>query len=469
MSKWLPVILCGGSGTRLWPLSREAFPKQFVALQGAHSLFQQTLLRLAGVPEQLPPLLLTHETHRFLVAEQLRQIQQPSAAILLEPQAQGTAPALTLAALWAQQHQPDALLLVMPSDHLLASPEAFQALLPRAAKLAESGQIVSFGIVPDRPETGYGYVRAEGERLVEFIEKPPLDQAQAYVASGDYLWNSGMYVMRAQTWLEELECWDPDSLWACRQAFAHGSVDAAFVRPRRADFAKAACRSIDYAVMELTARGAVLALAAGWSDVGSWDALHALAPADDRGNTCVGDVVSVAASGNLLRSSGRLLAVVGVDNLLVVETPDAVLVAPRERAQEVRQLVTALKDQQRPETENHRKVARPWGFYETVDRGERFQVKRITVHPGQALSTQWHHHRSEHWVVVRGTARVTRGEETFLLTENQSTYIPVGTLHRLENPGTLELELIEVQSGAYLGEDDIVRVDDRYDRHLDPV
>lgn len=461
---WLPVILCGGSGTRLWPLSREHFPKQFVALESGRSLFQETLQRLAGLPEVLGPLILTHEEHRFLVAEQLRQIDAQPEAILLEPLARSTAPALTLAALWASEHQPDALLLVMPSDHAMRKPAAFRAQLPRAAELAREGKIVTFGVVPDRPETGYGYIQAEGERIRAFVEKPDAAAAARLLATGDHLWNSGIFVCRSEAWLRELETYSPEILQACREAMNQAIQDQSFLRPGRDAFAACPSRSIDYAVMEATPAGAVLPLDAGWSDVGSWDALKALYPMDDDGNACQGDVLTHASSGNLLRSSGRLLTAVGVQNLLVVETPDAVLVASQEHAQDVRELVGQLRAQARPEAENHRKVARPWGCYETVDRGERFQVKRITVYPGQALSKQMHHHRSEHWVVVKGTAKVTRGEEVFLLTENQSTYIPVGTVHRLENPGTIDLELVEVQSGPYLGEDDIVRYEDRYQR-----
>ncbi|MEZ0374730.1 MAG: mannose-1-phosphate guanylyltransferase/mannose-6-phosphate isomerase [Candidatus Sericytochromatia bacterium] len=477
MNTWLPVILCGGSGTRLWPLSREHFPKQFVALAADRSLFQQTLLRLQGLQDpqggqgesviQGEPgaLILCHEEHRFLVSEQLRQIAHTPAAILLEPLARSTAPALTLAALWAREHQPGALLLVMPSDHAIQRPEAFRALLPRAAELAAAGRIVTFGVVPDGPETGFGYIRAQGEQILDFVEKPDLETARDYLTSGGYLWNSGIFALQAETWLGELGRQAPELLEAGQSAYAAGSADAAFYRPGREAFAACPARSIDYAVMEHTSRGAVLALDAGWSDVGSWGALKALYPSDAAGNACQGDVLTHQASGNLLRSSGRLLTAVGVKDLLVIETPDAVLVASQDHAQEVRNLVSELRRQSRPEAENHRKVARPWGFFETVDKGERFQVKRITVHPAQALSKQMHHHRSEHWVVVNGTAKVTRGEEVFLLTENQSTYIPVGTVHRLENPGTIDLELIEVQSGPYLGEDDIVRFEDIYQRH----
>lgn len=463
---WLPIILCGGSGTRLWPLSREHFPKQFVALESGRSLFQQTLLRLEGLQDVLGAVIVAHEEHRFLVSEQLHQIEHQASAILLEPLARNTAPALTMAALWAERHQPEALLLIMPSDHAIQQPAAFLKQLDRAAELAQTGKIIAFGVVPQSPETGFGYIKARGEEILAFVEKPDYATAQAYLKEGCYLWNSGMFVCRSDVWLSQLAELRPAILSCCRQAFEQASTDQAFVRPEKTLFAECPAVSIDYAVMEGTPLGAVLPLDAGWSDVGSWDSLKALYATDANGNACQGDVLAYQASGNLLRSSSRLLTAVGVDNLLVVETPDAVLVASQEHAQNVKELVSELRAQQRPEAENHRKVARPWGFYETVDRGERFQVKRITVHPGQALSKQMHHHRSEHWVVVKGTARVTCGEKVYLLTENQSTYIPVGETHRLENPGTIDLELIEVQSGAYLGEDDIVRFEDIYQRNV---
>lgn len=460
----IPVILCGGSGTRLWPLSREHYPKQFVTLNSEYSLFQETLLRLSGQAEVSSAMIVSNEEHRFLVSEQLRQIQIDPQVIILEPEGRNTAPALTLAVLWACSHAPDSELMVMPSDQSLQQPEALRALLPRARELAQQGRIVTFGIVPDRPETGYGYIQAEGEQIRAFVEKPVAEIAEQMLRDGGYLWNSGMFVLKPQVWLEALQEHAPDILEACQKAYAEPRSDKNFWRPHKASFLATPARSIDYAVMEQIDTGSVLPLNAGWSDVGSWDALMMLSPQDDAGNVRIGDVLARKATRNYLRSSSRLLAVVGVSDLLVIETPDAVLVASQACAQDVRELAAELRQKQRPEAENHRKVARPWGSYETVDQGERFQVKRITVHPGQALSKQMHHHRAEHWVVVRGTAKVTKGDEVFLLSENQSVYIPLGTVHRLENPGSIDLELIEVQSGAYLGEDDIVRYEDRYQR-----
>ncbi len=464
MSTLIPVILCGGSGTRLWPLSREHYPKQFVALHAQRSLFQETLQRLKGLSDLGSPIIVSNEEHRFLVAEQLRQIKQQAAVIMLEPEGRNTAPALTLAALWAEEHQPESELMVMPSDHSVPHPEDFRALMPRARELARQGQIVTFGIVPDRPETGYGYIQAEGERLAAFVEKPSAERAAELLADGRYLWNSGMFVVTPAVWLKALAEHLPEMLKACREAYCDSKDDQTFLRPEKSAFLAGPSCSIDYAVMEKTDKGSVLPLDAGWSDVGSWDALMDLSELDANGNAISGDVLVRKASNNYLRSSGRLVAVVGVSDLLVVETPYAILVANQDCAQEIRELAGELRQQQRPEAANHRKVARPWGSYETVDQGERFQVKRITVHPGHALSKQMHHHRAEHWVVVRGTAKVTKGDEVFLLSENQSVYIPLGTVHRLENPGSIDLELIEVQSGPYLGEDDIVRFEDRYQR-----
>lgn len=460
-----PVLLCGGSGTRLWPLSREQYPKQFIALDGPLSLFQDTLLRLKGLKNSQPPLLVCHEDHRFLVLEQMRQIQLRSGDILLEPESRNTATALTLAALHHQAQNTSDMMLVLPSDHIIQQPEAFYTAVAAATPLAEAGRIVTFGIVPDRPETGYGYIQAEGHQIVAFVEKPPIAQAEQFLRSGHYLWNSGMFLCKATVWLSEIERLNPKILEACRLALSQGQQDQLFFRPAREAFAQAPAASIDYAVMEQTELGSVVSLDAGWSDLGSWRAVSSLRTPDDQGNSCRGEVIAIKSQGNLLESSGRLLAVVGVDNLIVVETADAVLVTHHDSHQDVRELVETLRAHQRPEVEQHRKVSRPWGAYETVDQGPQFQVKRITVQPGQALSLQMHHHRSEHWVVVRGTARVTRNQEVFMLSENQSTYIPLGAVHRLENPGSIPLELIEIQSGTYLGEDDIVRYDDRYQRH----
>jgi len=466
MVNLVPVVLCGGSGTRLWPLSREQFPKQFISLLSEHSLFQETLKRLQGLPQVQAALIVCHEAHRFLVAEQLRQIRYTSQKLLLEPEGRNTAAALTLAALWSQAQSPEAqVLLVLPSDHVISDIQAFHEAIAAGCSKAQAGQMVAFGVTPERPETGYGYIQAEGSQIRAFIEKPDLATAEAYLRSGQYLWNAGIFMCRPEVWLHEIESFAPDVLQACTQAVQAGQSDQLFFRPAQASFLASPALSIDCAVMEKTELGAVVSLAAGWSDLGSWDALQGIRPQDAHGNICRGDVVTFESHNNLLESTGRLLTAVGVNNLVVVETPDAVMVASQAYAQQVRQLAAELKAQARPEVENHRKVARPWGCYETVDKGPNFQVKRITVHPGQALSKQMHHHRSEHWVVVRGTARVTRGEEVSILSENQSTYIPLGMVHRLENPGTIPLELIEIQSGSYLGEDDIVRYEDLYQRH----
>lgn len=460
----VPVILCGGSGTRLWPLSRENFPKQFISLLGQASLFQQTLQRLKGIHNLGPVLVVGNDEHRFLMQEQLRQINLQAELLILEPEARNTAPAMTQAALWAEAHVPDAVLLVMPSDHVIMRPEGLHALMAEATALAESGRIVTFGVTPERPETGYGYIQVDGTQVLAFKEKPTLEVAASYYAAGNYLWNAGMFACQPQTWLKELAHYEPELLEHSRLAFAAGQMDGRFFRPEPAAFGQIPARSIDYAVMEHTQLAAVLPLEAGWSDVGAWSALREVSSLDPDGNVCEGDVLSHASQNNYLKSSSRLVAALGVKDLIVVETADAVLVASQDYAQEVKHVVAQLKAASRSEADNHLKVARPWGYYETVDRGERFQVKRITVHAGHSLSLQMHHHRAEHWVVVKGTAKVTRNQETFLLGENESVYIPLGATHRLENPGSIDLELIEIQSGSYLGEDDIVRFEDKYQR-----
>ncbi|MFZ5511967.1 MAG: mannose-1-phosphate guanylyltransferase/mannose-6-phosphate isomerase [Pseudomonadota bacterium] len=476
----VPVILSGGSGTRLWPLSREQYPKQLLPLTGADSLLQATALRLDGFQGAAvsAPLVVCNEEYRFITAEQLRQAGKPARAIVLEPVGRNTAPALTLAALAAARDGADPILLVMPADHVVTDCAAFQSAIAAGAEHAAWGAVATFGIVPDRPETGYGYIKAGkpvaggAVRHIEaFVEKPDLATAQSYLASGEYSWNSGIFMLRASVWLKAIRHFRPDIAGACETAFAGGASDADFFRVDRQAFVACPSDSIDYAVMEkLPAEhgsgiaAVVVPMVAGWSDVGAWDALWQVAPKDEAGNVARGDVILHDTRNTLVLADGRLVACVGVDDVVVVETPDAVMVAHKDRTQDVKQVVARLKAAGRPEANLHRKVYRPWGCYDSIDGGERFQVKRIIVKPGASLSLQMHHHRAEHWVVVRGTARVTRGEEVFLLSENQSTYIPLGVRHRLENPGLVPLEIIEVQSGTYLGEDDIVRFQDTYGR-----
>jgi len=453
-----PVILCGGSGTRLWPLSREHHPKPLHAVNGERTLLQETAARCAG-----DPVVVCNESHRFMVQEQLRRAGSRPKAILLEPKGRGTAPALTLAAVHAVTAD-DPVLVAMPSDHFITDRAAFQNALERAAALAHKGRIVAFGVPATRPETGYGYIRASGEYVQEFSEKPDAARAAQYVASGEYLWNAGIFAVRASVWLDAIGELRPDIFKACERAYRQGKRDGAFYRVEAAAFAACRADSIDYAVMEKATDAMVVRLDAGWSDVGAWDALWDIETKNADGNVIHGDVHAADTRNALLIAQHRLLACVGLEDVVVVETPDAVMVARKDKAQAIGALVASLKAAGRAECLTHRKVHRPWGSYDGIESGERFQVKRIVVEPGAALSLQMHYHRAEHWIVVRGTARVTRGEETFLLTENESTYIPPGTRHRLENPGRLPLELIEVQSGAYLGEDDIVRFDDAYGR-----
>jgi mannose-1-phosphate guanylyltransferase / mannose-6-phosphate isomerase len=468
----IPVILCGGSGTRLWPLSREAYPKQFLNLSGEHSLLQATALRLATLDGAQPPLVVCNEAHRFLVAQQLTEIGRPAGTIVLEPCARNTAPALAAAALHASAKDPAALLLVLPSDHAIADVPAFAAAVRAGVPAAQAGALVTFGITPTHPATGFGYVRvgpdwpdAPGVHAVaQFVEKPDAARAEQYLQSGEYLWNGGMFLLRADACLRALEQHAPALLEACRAAVEGARQDLDFLRLDADAFSRCQSISIDYAIMERTDRAATVPLNAGWSDVGSWDAVGALRAADADGNVAVGDVLLEDARNSIAYSEGRLLALVGVDDLVAVESADAVLVARRDRAQDVRAVVERLRERARSESAVHRRVYRPWGSYEGLITSERFQVKRIVVHPGAGLSLQLHHHRAEHWTVVRGTARVTRDAESFLLHEDESTYIPLGTAHRLENPGLIPLEIIEVQTGSYLGEDDIVRLDDRYGR-----
>ena len=474
----LPVIMAGGSGTRLWPLSRAGFPKQFLVLSGDASLFQQAAQRLAGLgaPDlALQPLLVVgNAEHRFLTLEQLREVKQPPAAVLLEPVGRNTAPALTLAALQATEGGADPVLVVTPADQTVADAAAFTAALQGAVRQAAAGSIVILGITPDRPETGYGYILAEptdGAGLAgvkRFVEKPDLATAQRYLAEGGYSWNSGMFVLRASVWLRALEAFRPDILAATRAAWAERQADGVFIRPGAERFASVPAESVDYAVMERCPGSAfdirVAALDAGWNDLGAWDAVWQVGAKDADGNTHSGDVLLHDTRHTLVHASSRLVSTVGVQDLVIVETPDAVLVADRARSQEVKHIVQQLTQSGRHEQLLHRKVHRPWGWYDSIDMGPRFQVKRIMVRPGASLSLQMHHHRAEHWVVVSGTAEITNGDKTLILTENQSTYIPLGQVHRLANPGKVDLEIIEVQSGSYLGEDDIVRFEDTYGR-----
>jgi mannose-1-phosphate guanylyltransferase/mannose-6-phosphate isomerase len=463
--KICPIILSGGSGTRLWPFSREHHPKQLLSLTGGRTMLQETAGRVQGLPGIQPPIVVCNEEYRFLIAEQLRELGQKAAEIILEPMGRNTAPALTLAALSAARDGEDPLMLVMPADHVIQDQSAFHVAVNQAAGLALDGHLATFGIIPTRPETGYGYIqRGDGFKVAAFVEKPNVATAQRYVASGEYLWNSGIFMMRASVWLAELTRFAQDIHDASREAHSKGAKDTDFFRVHTSSFNNCRAESIDYAVMEKTDRAVVIPLSAGWSDVGAWSALWDVCPSDKDGNVCQGDVLAHDTKNSLLLAQSRLLATVGVENLVIVETPDAILVAHKDRAQDVKEIVAQLKQAKRNEHKVHRKVHRPWGCYEGVDAGARFQVKRITVSPGASLSLQMHHHRAEHWVVVKGTARITRGDEVFLLSENQSTYIPLGTKHRLENPGAIPLEMIEVQSGAYLGEDDIVRFEDKYNR-----
>jgi len=466
----LPVILSGGAGTRLWPLSRELYPKQLLALTGERTMLQETALRLTGL-QTGGAVVVCNEAHRFLVAEQLRQLKIDPLAILLEPFGRNTAPAIALAALAAtvESGGADPVLLVLPADHVIRDVPAFQKAVRAALPAAQAGKLVTFGIVPKAPETGYGYIQRGAQdgatyRITQFVEKPDLEKAQGFLASGDHYWNSGMFMFRARRYLEELKRFAPAIASACSAALEAAKADLDFTRIDPKTFEACPSDSIDYAVMEKTADAVVVPLDAGWSDVGSWSSLHEASDADSQGNVTRGDVLVEDSAGSYLYSESRLVAAVGLKDHVVVETKDAVLVAPKARVQDVKKLVARLKDLGRYEHSLHREVFRPWGSYDSIANGPRFQVKTLSVKPGAEMSLQMHHHRAEHWIVVSGTARITRGDEVFLLEENQSTYIPIGTRHRIENPGKIPLHMIEVQSGSYLGEDDIVRFEDKYGR-----
>ena len=463
-----PIIMCGGSGTRLWPLSRSLFPKQFLPLVNDTSMLQDTLQRLPNSCSD--PVFICNEEHRFLVAEQVRQLSLSQGTILLEPEGRNTAPAVALAALNALKNDEDAILLVLAADHVIKNTEAFQKVVSQASVAAEEGKLVTFGIVPTHAETGYGYIR-KGEqqkdstfKVAQFVEKPDEATAISYLTSGEFLWNSGMFLFKASRYIEELAKYRPDILEQCQKAMADVEYDLDFLRPNKTAFLACANESIDYAVMEKTDAAVVVPLDAGWSDVGSYSALWEVCEKNEDKNVVKGDVITQKTTNSYIHSQNKLITTVGVDNLVIIDTPDAVLVANKDKVQEVKQIVEQLKKEQRPEAVLHREVYRPWGKYDSVDSGERFQVKRITVKPGAKLSVQMHHHRAEHWIVVSGTAKVTIDDKSVLLSENQSAYIPIGAVHALENPGKLPLEMIEVQSGSYLGEDDIVRFEDRYGR-----
>ena len=481
-----PVVMAGGSGTRLWPLSRAQHPKQFLVLHGNQSLFQQATERLGRLASDDiavgPACVVGNEEHRFLVLDQLRELRLPPATVLLEPVGRNTAPAMTLAALQAIDAGDDPVLVVSPADQTVVDEAAFSEALREAVRAASTGAIVILGVAPDRPETGFGYIRCHSAAepggaatVAQFVEKPDLATAKAYLEEGNYYWNSGLFVVRASVWLAALERFRPDIASSSRAAWAARTADNGFVRPGKAEFTAIPSESVDYAVMEKCPAPAasgqpaafdirMVPLDAGWSDLGAWDAVWQVSEKDADGNASFGDSLTHQSRNTLVHATSRLVGVVGVDNVVVVETPDAVLVIDRSRSQEVKQIVGRLQGADRSEHTLHRQVHRPWGWYDSIDSGSRFQVKRIMVKPGATLSLQKHHHRAEHWIVVTGTAEVTNGDQVILLTENQSTYIPLGTVHRLANPGKVPLEIIEVQSGSYLGEDDIVRFEDTYGR-----
>jgi len=466
----VPVIMSGGSGTRLWPLSRQLYPKQFLPLSSDKTMLQDTLTRLTGLDLQ-PPVIICNDEHRFIAAEQLRALEISDADIILEPVGRNTAPAIAVAAFNALSKDKEAVLLVLAADHVIEDEAAFHTAISQAEVLADEGKLVTFGIVPDKAETGYGYIRrgkklgSEGYEVDSFVEKPDLQTAESYLLSGDYLWNSGMFLFKASRYLDELKIHHPEIYSSCKDAVDKIDKSVDFLRLDKEVFSNCPSESIDYAVMENTQEAVVVPLDAKWNDIGSWSALWDICSKDDSGNVIVGDVVIHDVNDTYFHATSKLVTAVGVDNLVIVETPDAIMVSTKDRVQDVKLIVEQLNKQDRQETIIHRQASRPWGSYDCIDQGERFQVKRIIVKPGASLSLQMHHHRAEHWIVVKGTAQVTKGQEVFTLSENQSTYIPLGVKHRLDNPGVMPLEIIEVQSGSYLGEDDIVRFDDTYGRN----
>jgi len=476
----IPVVLSGGSGSRLWPLSRELNPKQFLPLVGENSMLQETLLRLCNDKKTSPidsttaPVVVCNNEHRFLAAEQLRKIGYENPSIILEPIGRNTAPAIAVAALHliSQKNNEDPIMLVLPADHVIENIDQFHKTLTHAVELAKKGKLVTFGIVADSPETGYGYIQQGNSvnhscpayEIQKFVEKPDGNTAQQYLDSGDYLWNSGMFLFKCSVYLEQLKQLQPEMSQYCQQAINKSSTDNDFIRLDEKSFNDCPADSIDYAVMEKTNQGVVIPLDAQWSDVGAWDALWDIGDKNEQGNVCSGDILLNDVENSYIHSEYRLTAAIGMKNCIIIETADAILVADKSKAQEVKTIVQQLKAQKRDEAMLHQRVYRPWGSYETLDEESRFKVKRIIVNPGATLSLQMHHHRAEHWVVVKGTAKVTNGEKEMILSEDQSTYIPLGTQHRLENPGNIPLEIIEIQSGSYLGEDDIVRFSDEYGR-----
>jgi mannose-1-phosphate guanylyltransferase/mannose-6-phosphate isomerase len=465
-----PVILSGGSGTRLWPLSRALYPKQLQSLTSERTMIQETALRLVGTAGLAGPLIVCNNDHRFAIADQMQQVGVAPLSILLEPVGRNTAPAVAAAALLIAEQAPDGVMAVLAADHFIGNPAAFRSAIGQARSLAQDGRLVTFGIRPDRPHTGYGYIEAgdpvsgDARAVTSFREKPDAETARQYIDTGRYFWNSGIFVFSARRFLEELEKWQPDILVACRQAVAKARRDLDFIRLEEAAFATSPSISIDYAVMEKTRDAAMIPVDMAWNDIGAWNALWEMGGKDANGNVLLGDVIALDLKNSYIRTERTLVAAIGLSDILIVETGDAVLVVPRSRADEVKEIVADLKRRGRPEEQSHPRHHRPWGYYETIDVGNHYQVKHLMVKPGGRLSLQMHHHRAEHWIVVHGTGRITRGDQVTLLGPNESTYIAIGMHHRLENPGKMPLHLIEVQSGAYLGEDDIVRLEDVYKR-----